>query len=279
MTLLGLKGTEDELSSPDVRNLSHYVDRLGTQMLLSSPRDIHLVMAFELLLAHEPGLVGTSASQFEPEGRGFGLASENLLTCSIKVAKELRLERSITEPRSSSTRLSRLSLWCCLRSWEALYAFFGPTVNALDDLDTQYAIDIKYIMSRVDNEGQKLPTPPRLQDANGSTAKSFHEMREFCADLEKRCGRDGILRSAGRTIAAMRLEAACCLFSCLREMRDMMSDSSLTLEEKRERISALHTKATDGILTVREHTDEQLGKLDLPPHGWTQSYDRRRSFR
>ncbi|KAI3481207.1 hypothetical protein L1887_56524 [Cichorium endivia] len=73
MTLLGLKGFEDVLGSTDIRALSNYVDRLGTQMLLSSPRDIHLVMAFELLISHEPGLVGTAALSIRAAGTGPGL--------------------------------------------------------------------------------------------------------------------------------------------------------------------------------------------------------------
>ncbi len=56
-------------------------------------------MAFELLISHEPGLVGTAASQFEPQGRGLGLASENLLTCAIQIAKELGLDHAHIDQR------------------------------------------------------------------------------------------------------------------------------------------------------------------------------------
>lgn len=194
MTLLGLKSTEDELASSDIRTLSNYVDRLGTQLLLSSPRDI--------------GLIGTSASQFEPEGRGFGLASESLLACAIKVARKLKLDEALSLDQHILTSLAHLSLWCCLRLWDAVYAFLGEKVVILQDLDENFAADVRQILFCVNDAGDLLPSPPRLQDANGSTAHSFREMREFCAKTEKQLGRDGILRSAGRTVLCMRVQAA-----------------------------------------------------------------------
>lgn len=262
MTLLALKGVEDELSSPDARNLSNYIDRLGTQMLLSSPRDIDLVMAFELLLAHEPGLVGTAASQFEPERRGFGLASENLLTCSLRIAKELKLEDSIKNTQQSpSTQLMHLSLWCCLCTWEALYAFLGHKLTIIDNLHAQFAADVRGLMNNVDDKGQKLPSPPRLQDPNGPTNPSYDEMRDFCSSLEKRLGRDGILRSAGRTAVCLRIETACGLFNGLRRLQETTSEHGLSVEEKHRRFSQIHTETTDEILAVRERTEEDLGEF------------------
>ncbi|SPO23560.1 uncharacterized protein UTRI_02239 [Ustilago trichophora] len=258
MTLLGLKEIEDELSSADIRNLSFYVDRLGTQMLLSSPRDIHLVMAFELLLAHEPGLVGTAASQFEPEGRGFGLASENLLTCAIKIAKELGIDELVASPNHSASRLTRFSLWCCLETWQALYAFFGKGRPMLDSSNAQHAADVRSILDNVDDEGKPIPPAPRLKDTDGPTATSHRQMRGFCAEMEKRYGKDGILRSAGRTLVYLRIETACHLFSSLRDIQEILSNESLSLEEKAELIKGIHATATGGILMTRDGTDERL---------------------
>lgn len=260
MTLLGLKGTHDPLVSPDIRILSSYIDRLGTQLLFSAPRDIHLVMAFELLLAHEPGLVGTAASQFEPEGRGFGLASENLLTCAIKVAKELRLNETLPMSQPTPDKLAQLSLWCCLRSWEGVYAFLGETITMLDDLDPSFADHVRQALFCIDDNGKKLPSPPRLRDATGSTAHSFQEMREFCAQSEKRLGRDGILRSAGRTVLCMRIEAVCCLFDSLRKLRETLSNAGVSLETKQQRISDVTRKAYDKIMNVRHMSNEHLGE-------------------
>lgn len=260
MTLLGLRGMEDELSS-DIRSLSSYVDRLGTQMLLSSPRDVHLVMSFELLVAHEPGLVGTAASQFEPEGRGLGLASENLLICAIRIARELGLDKSGVNARGNTAKLTHLSLWCCLRIWEALYAFFGKNIPTLEDLNIQLSEEMYTILNRVDDEGRALPSAPRLGDANGSVTNSFREMRDFCSELEKRLGRHGLLRSAGRTIVCLRLKSVCRLFCSIRTVKEMSLDSSLSLERKGERLSDIHATTVDGITAVQDETGEELGKL------------------
>ncbi|KAF6767181.1 hypothetical protein PSEUBRA_003083 [Kalmanozyma brasiliensis GHG001] len=260
MTLLGLKGIEDELESSDVRTLSSYIDRLGTQLLFSTPRDIHLVMAFELLLAHEPGLIGTGASQFEPEGRGFGLASENLFTCAVKIARELRLDEALTQTGgTSTTRLANISLWCCLRTWEGVYAFLGEKITAPQDLNRQFASTIRKELYCIDDDGRSLPSAPRLQDAGGPTAQSFHEMREFCSSLETQLGRDGILRSAGRSVLCLRLESTCTLFSCLQELQDTLSNLSLSPEEKWERISVISRTAHDDIMMVRHKSKEDLG--------------------
>ncbi|KAJ9477904.1 Transcription factor [Pseudozyma hubeiensis] len=259
MTLLGLKGMHDELVSSEVRTLSNYVDRLGTQLLLSSPRDVHLVMAFELLLAHEPGLVGTAASQFQPESRGFGIASENLLTCATKIAKDLKLDSHLTCSRQTSVSLSQLSLWCCLRSWAGMFAFVGEKIAIPEDLDQGFAKSVRQTFACVDDEGKELPLPPRLRDANASMATSFEEMRQFCAQSEERLGRDGILRSAGRTILSMRIETVCCLFSSLRKLQSMLVETNLSLEEKRECIVETTTSAYGAIMHVRHNSHEQLG--------------------
>ncbi|GAC92533.1 transcription factor [Pseudozyma hubeiensis SY62] len=259
MTLLGLKGVHDELVSSEVRTLSNYVDRLGTQLLLSSPRDVHLVMAFELLLAHEPGLIGTAASQFEPESRGFGLASENLLTCATKIAKELKLDSDLTCSQHTPSSIARLSLWCCLRSWDGVFGFMGEKVAIPEDLDQGFAATVRQTLACVDDGGKELPLPPRLRDANASMATSFEEMRQFCAQSEERLGRDGILRSAGRTVLCMRIETVCCLFSSLRKLQSLLVDTSSSLREKRERIVETTTSAYDAIMQVRHNSHERMG--------------------
>lgn len=260
MTSLAMRGNADELASSDMRNLSNYIDRLGTQLLLSSPRDVHLVMAFELLLSHDPGLVGTAASQFEPEGRGYGLASENLIFASIKIAKELGLEQSTRRSYDPAVRLAHLSLWSCLRVWEALYAFLGRSVVFIDDLNERYASTVRDTLHSVDGMGQKWPSAPRHQDANGPTASSYREMRQFCEEMELQHGRDGILRSAGRTLVSLRTETVCHLFSSMQEVHKIHVDAHVSPEEKWKRIDALHSSTTGAIMAVRDCTEEQLGK-------------------
>lgn len=64
--------------------LSTLVDQLGTQILLSTPRDMYTVQALELLLAHEPSLVGTSVAGSAQAERGNGLLGESLLAADRK---------------------------------------------------------------------------------------------------------------------------------------------------------------------------------------------------
>lgn len=260
MMLLGLRGAEDELASPDIRTLSNYIDRLGTQMLLSSPRDLHLIMAFELLLSHEPGLVGTAASQFEPQSRGLGLASENLLVAAIKIAREMKIDHATKTTELSSSRLTNLSLWCCLQVWQALYAFLGKNVADIDGLDNDFAASVRLALHTVDEQGRKIPDAPKLQDANGPTASSYNEMRQFCARMEQQHGTDGFLRSAGRTVLSLRVLAAFHLFDAVRQIKAIHLDKDLSPEEKGARMRSLHTQTTGHLLTIRDQSDEQLGE-------------------
>ena len=102
--------------------------------------------------------------------------------------------------------------------------------------------------------------PPRLEDPIGPTADSYREMRDFCSEVEKRLGQDGVLRSAGRTVICLRMETACCLFDSLGVLKETLSNSNLTLEEKHDRIVAIHSQASDGMLAVKDCTHEQLGE-------------------
>ncbi|SPO44502.1 uncharacterized protein PSANT_02187 [Moesziomyces antarcticus] len=262
MTLLGLKGFEDALGSTDIRALSNYVDRLGTQMLLSSPQDIHLVMAFELLISHEPGLVGTAASQFEPQGRGLGLASENLLTCAIQIAKELGLDHAHIDQPDPASMLTEVSLWSCLRVWESLFCLIAKRARFPDGLDAKLASEIREVLHSVDDHGKKLPELPGLQDSLGSASTLHHNVRTYAAQMERRIGKDGVLRSAGRTVICLRMQAFCLLTASVRRVEEVLSDPDLELREKQMCISDLYESNTSAILAIRDG-DCQLGKFEV----------------
>lgn len=115
------------------------------------------------------------------------------------------------------------------------------------------------ILKGVDERGAKLPLAPRIPDASVSTGNAFQEMRTFCNNMESRLGRNGLLRSAGRTIVCRRLEAACCLFDALKDLRKTMKDGTLAMEERQQRVSDIQKKATDEILAVKDRNDE-MGK-------------------
>jgi hypothetical protein len=262
MTLLGLKGFEDGLGSTDIRALSNYVDRLGTQMLLSSPRDIHLVMAFELLISHEPGLVGTAASQFEPQGRGLGLASENLLTCAIQIAKELGLDHAHIDQPDPASMLTEVSLWSCLRVWESLFCLIAKRARFPDGLDAKLASEIREVLHSVDDHAKKLPELPGLQDSLGSASTLHYNVRAYAAQMERRMGKDGVLRSAGRTVICLRMQAFCLLTASVRQVEEVLSDPDLELHEKQTCISDLYASNTSAILAIRDG-DCQLGKSEV----------------
>lgn len=189
------------LSSSLIRALSALVDRLGTQILLSSMRDIRVVQAFELLLAHDPSLLGTcfTGGQGDQATRGNGLAGESVLTAALFIARELGLDRSVQVLHRQLNRpkeilregqLSQLmvaaSLWMSLRLWEGHYVLVKSRLRVLNDLDelSQQA----NCMTCIDEDGKKIATAALNVDrfADGSLAGDVDE------DGEK-------LRSAGKT--------------------------------------------------------------------------------
>ncbi|KAF9954240.1 hypothetical protein BGZ72_004743 [Mortierella alpina] len=197
------------LSSSLLRALSASVDRLGTQLLLSSMRDIRIVQAFELLLAHDPSLLGTSASgdQGDQATRGNGVAGESVLTAALFIAKELGLDRSVqvvhrhlSHPKEimREGQLSQLmvaaSLWMSLRLWEGHYVLVKSKLRVLNDLGdlAQQAT----CMTCIDEDGKKIATASLNVDriVDGSLAAEVEE------DGEK-------LRSAGRTILVYRMKS------------------------------------------------------------------------
>ncbi|KAF9965038.1 hypothetical protein BGZ70_005509 [Mortierella alpina] len=112
-------------------------------------RDIRIVQAFELLLAHDPSLLGTSVcgGQGDQAARGNGVAGESVLTAALFIARELGLERSVqvlyrqlNRPKEilREGQLSQLmvaaSLWMSLRLWEGHYVLLKTKLHVLNDL-------------------------------------------------------------------------------------------------------------------------------------------------
>ncbi|KAF9377333.1 hypothetical protein BGX21_003216 [Mortierella sp. AD011] len=194
--------------------------------------DIWIVQAFELLIAHEPGLVGTYASGNESEQvyRASGLASEILLTNAISISRELELEKSIyklrkhltcrdgsMQERQISDLLNASSLWLNLRVWEGHYVFFRPTNRVLLDLDD--LARAATCMIAVNEYGNKLETAPSNSDGavpgsdSDSDPDSVHRNK-----AEK-------LRSAGRTILAHRVRAMAITHGALSKITDILASA------------------------------------------------------
>uniref|UniRef100_V5GMT5 Uncharacterized protein n=1 Tax=Kalmanozyma brasiliensis (strain GHG001) TaxID=1365824 RepID=V5GMT5_KALBG len=190
--------------------LSTLVDQLGTQILLSTPRDMYTVQALELLLAHEPSLVGTSVAGSAQAERGNGLLGESLLAAALTIARGLDLDKAIdsvidvcnrpipTDIKGAQQRRDLLhkhmagaSIWISLRLWEGHFSFVNSTVRPIELNDV---VGKAAVLVAIDNDGRKIEQKHR--DPFLSTEKRFPGLDE-----------DSVLRSAGRTGLAFRLQA------------------------------------------------------------------------
>jgi len=175
------------LSSTLMKALSATVDRLATQLILSSTRHVQIIQAFELLLAHEPSLVGTAVSgnEMEQAYRGNGLAGESLLINALSIAKDLgihtsvsTLQRLLHQPRDNwqqgqlTDALSNASLWISLRLWESHYIFVKPITRVLRDLD-ELAHDAKCMIA-IDQDGNKVQESPMTVDGISTSSILDH---------------------------------------------------------------------------------------------------------
>ncbi|TKY88071.1 hypothetical protein EX895_003167 [Sporisorium graminicola] len=198
------------LSDPLAVQLSTLVDQLGTQILLSTPRDMYTVQALELLLAHEPSLVGTSVAGSAQAERGNGLLGESLLAAALTIARGLDLDKAIdsvvdlcrrpgpTDPKQAQQRrdlldkhLAGASLWQSLSIWEGHFSFVNSTVRPIQLNDLTAKAEA---MVAIDNEGRKIERLHR--DPFQSIESRFPGLDE-----------DSVLRSAGRTGLVYRLQA------------------------------------------------------------------------
>lgn len=198
------------LTDPLPVKLSTLIDQLGTQILLSTPRDMYTVQALELLLAHEPSLVGTSVAGSAQAERGNGLLGESLLAAALTIARGLDLDKAIDnlvdlcdrpappDDRHGKQRRDLLakhaagaSIWLSLRIWEGHFSFVNSTVRPIELGDI---VDKSDVMVAIDNDGRKIER--RERDPFLTTEKRFPGLDE-----------DSILRSAGRTGLVYRLKA------------------------------------------------------------------------
>ncbi|PWY98613.1 hypothetical protein BCV70DRAFT_201932 [Testicularia cyperi] len=241
-----------DASSVDLRRrLCRLIDQLGIQLLLGLPREISLVMAFALLVQHEPGLVGVSMWQGSQDIGGFSMASENLLTCALMVARQLGIDqppdaRCSSRSASTSTQMAHASLWFSLRILEGHYAMLGQT-KALRDMDDATAI--KHLLLHVDDEGRPLELTP----VTPSTELS--DIQEGFARLERHLGRTGILRSAGRTLVYQRYVAMSKFHQSLCRLRDRVLGAG-SLEVRRLAIVEDHDRDTAAADSLKAETKD-----------------------
>ena len=213
MALVAARHTQSESSSL-ICGLSALVDRLGTHALLSSTRDIHIAQAFDLLLAHDPPLVGTAVSPHQDK-RSLGLAGDSLLGAALEAAHDSDVDTALSRLQAghspSADLLAKASLWISLLLWKGHYAFLKPTVKPLEGMDTVASLANSHLCCITDDgrpiHPQKPTRTPHLNKAH---------LPEDVA----------LLRSSGRTILAHRMQAMAVVHSSLLQIRDATSNST-----------------------------------------------------
>ncbi|SOV01981.1 uncharacterized protein UDID_08270 [Ustilago sp. UG-2017a] len=217
------------LTDPLPTKLSTLVDQLGSQILLSTSRDMYTVQALELLLAHEPSLVGTSLAGSAQAERGNGLLGEALLAAALTIARRLDLDKAIdsatdlcrrpipTHPAHAQQRRNSLakhlagaSIWLSLRIWQGHFSFVNSTLRPIELADMTTKADL---MVAIDNEGRKIER--RERDPFQSTEKRFPGLDE-----------DSILRSAGRTGLVYRFKAMARFMDTIAGMYRILANAS-----------------------------------------------------
>ncbi|KAG0047948.1 hypothetical protein BGZ83_007100 [Gryganskiella cystojenkinii] len=253
-----------------MRILSATVDRLGTQMLLSGTYDIYTVQALEILLAHEPSLIGTSVcgGKEEQASRGNGLAGESLLTSALSISREIGLDKSVSTLKSVLTNpknkiregsLAKLlvasSLWISLRIWEGHYIFVKSTIRPMRNLN-ELAEDAKCMIS-IDERGDKVEAGPfSLDKYLAGTVDNLSQVN------------DETLRSAGRTMLAYRIQSMALFQDSLSKIQDIAATG------KEEKHGATPLPFRDSVaditlLALQEMVQiEQAKQQSMTPFAW-----------
>ncbi|KAG0208877.1 hypothetical protein BGX28_000276 [Mortierella sp. GBA30] len=270
------------MSSSLMQGLSAAVDRLGTQLILTSTRDIRIVQAFELLLAHDPSLVGTlvGGDQESQKTRGNGLAGESLLMVALYISKDLELDKSVhalhnllNRPKETtpdghiSQLLVAASLWINLRIWEGHYVLLKPkfrVIHRLDDLAR-----LAECMIGIDELGNKIEALP----LNVTRLNLGSVINGQVEDEEK-------LRSAGRTALAYRMQFMAGFHEAMDKIEKILTparDEELGTVQPEGCGQTAEVRATDGqtkdkivetittSLSERSHI-EQRKQADMSPH-------------
>ncbi|KAG0322989.1 hypothetical protein BGZ99_002973 [Dissophora globulifera] len=241
---------------------------LACQAILSSIRNVQVVQAFELLLAHEPSLVGTTicGGQDEQAHRGNGLAGESLLTSALRISRELGLDKAIhilhkllesprdeTKDKHSVELLSTSSLWVSLRIWEGHYTFIKPVTRVMRDLEEE--AEIAKCMIAVDDSGYKLDD--RSMDTENFSASSRSVPKS--EEEEK-------FRSAGRTILAYRIQSMALVQSSLAKVEDILATDNGDAPTPKSKTSLqVQEKIVSAVLQALEKGDkiEESREMDM----------------
>ncbi|KAG0368337.1 hypothetical protein BGZ54_002130 [Gamsiella multidivaricata] len=239
-------------------------------MLISATCDILTIQAFELLLAHEPSLIGTSVSggKDAQASRGNGLAGESLLTTALAISRDIGLDKSLQalhdllagpKEKIADGQLSNLfnaaSLWISLRLWEGHYIHMKAAIRPIRHFDE--LAKIAKCMIAIDENGDKVEgTPANLEGFVAGTIESPAQ------DTEK------MIRSAGRTILAYRMQSMAVYQESLAEVQEMITATGD--QEHEQAASRAKDKIVEIILGAldMQFYIEQIKQVDMAPYAW-----------
>ncbi|KAG0378082.1 hypothetical protein BGX24_004779 [Mortierella sp. AD032] len=253
-----------------MRILSATVDRLGTQMLLSGTRDIYTVQALEILLAHEPSLIGTAICGVKEEqaSRGNGLAGEILLTTALRISRDIGLDKSVNalrnvlaSPKSKTQKdsLAKLlvesSLWISLRIWEGHYTFLKSTIRPMRNLNE--LVEDAECMILTDEQGERVKAGPFSLDKFLAITAGNHGQNN-----------DEMLRSAGRTMLAYRIQSMALFQDSLAKIQDIA-----TIGEQ-EKYGAASVQFKDAVTNMVLQALQEMAQIErvkqqsMAPFAW-----------
>ncbi|CBQ70203.1 conserved hypothetical protein (C-terminal fragment), partial [Sporisorium reilianum SRZ2] len=134
------------------KHFAFHVDRIGLQVLISAPKELHAAQAFELLLSHGPSLIGASvdssaaaaAASSSSNSPAFG---ESLHASAVSIAEGFGLDLVMSQALQNGidaandspdhlerllSHLRRFSLWCSLSLWRSKFAFLNSVLRPCD---------------------------------------------------------------------------------------------------------------------------------------------------
>ena len=130
------------------KHFAVHVDRVGLQVLISAPKELHAVQALELLLSHGPSLIGASVDNGSSASDASPAFGETLHSSATLIAEAIGLDlvmsqasqQGVLDPAATGpdqierlrAHLRRFSLWCSLSIWRSKFVFFHATLRPCD---------------------------------------------------------------------------------------------------------------------------------------------------
>lgn len=157
-----------------VKHFALHVDRIGLQVLISAPKELHAAQAFELLLSHGPSIIGASVDSSNADSNGLPMFGESLHASAISIAEGIGLDLVMSQALQDGIdaahdspehldrlhfQLRRFSLWCSLSIWRAKFVFLNSVLRPYDF--SRLRRDAEHVISIVDTLRQRDSQPAK----------------------------------------------------------------------------------------------------------------------